>query len=844
MLGILYLVFCWVSGYLLLRHCLTGFFPLAQIKPLTDKENPVPGAFFYLPASFLIGILFATWLSFLIADILAFSPYAMQLGTWITFGILFLFICFYFLIIDRKQVLGVIEKIKKIPGKKNEILRYLRNYWLEAVLVVFFISISAFLMFTSLFVDQNIINIGFPISGDFVVHLSHTRSFTLGHNFPPEYVYYPVKGINYHFLFDFLIGNLTTLGMRIDWAANLMGILCMTTLLMFIYSLGAMLTGKKAVGALCSLFFLFRSSFAIVTLLARYYVTNTPLSAILQNMDFIGKTARENWGIWTLNLYINQRHLLFGLSILFFIIIAAYPMFRKMVSSLKSEKKTLSGWTSEFILKADNWKVESFKRPVFLALVISLTTYWQGASALAAVFILAVMAIFSKHRLEHLIIGLLTLGISLLILNWLSSPSAMVFRPKIEFGFYAAEKSLFGLLLYYVELMGVLPFVAVCGFIIAPKGMRWLGLAFIVPLCLGSFLLLSRDVLDSSAKFVLVSMLLLHIPAAYFITYIWENKRILLSLRAAAGILIVLFMTATGVVDFITVINTNAPPNRIMINMENPVVKWIRENTEPDAVFLTSPEMQHNALLAGRKIFMGQTYIVYCAGYDQVKRDYATYKMLSARDPYRLYKLAKKYKIDYVYIDELARKFAYYRIDQLLFEIAFKRVYNYSGNMVVIYKRRELPSHLLEILKESSFDKRVDFDFSGITTSPIRSGSPYDLFDGDLKTLVVFDGANPAFIQCELDEPEEVKKVRVFVGEPGREEENAVWWLEAADTVEDMAGQTRTYRLLVGNRLYSGGKWDQVVFPLSVRKKIWRFSVQRNGADNYVHVFDLELDNP
>ena len=44
------------------------------------------------------------------------------------------------------------------------------------------------------------------------------------------------------------------------------------------------------------------------------------MGTLRANTSFIGYTTNENWGLWNFNVYLNQRHLAFGLLIVSLVI--------------------------------------------------------------------------------------------------------------------------------------------------------------------------------------------------------------------------------------------------------------------------------------------------------------------------------------------------------------------------------------------------------------------------------------------------------------------------------------------------------------------------------------------
>ena len=58
-----------------------------------------------------------------------------------------------------------------------------------------------------------------------------------GNNFPTQYPHYGGQDVKYHFMFQFLVGNLEYLGLRLDLGYNLVSILSLAGFLMVLYGI-------------------------------------------------------------------------------------------------------------------------------------------------------------------------------------------------------------------------------------------------------------------------------------------------------------------------------------------------------------------------------------------------------------------------------------------------------------------------------------------------------------------------------------------------------------------------------------------------------------------------------
>ena len=151
------------------------------------------------------------------------------------------------------------------------------------------------------------------------------RSFSGGTNFPTSYSHFAGEDIKYHFMFQFLVGNLEFLGMRLDFAFNIPSLLGMVSTFLLLYVFAVKLTGKRPVGYLAGIFFAFRSSFGVFRYLAERPRGKGVWEAFTEHSEFIGYTPNEDWGLWNLNVYCNQRHLAFSLGVLLLVLILFTP---------------------------------------------------------------------------------------------------------------------------------------------------------------------------------------------------------------------------------------------------------------------------------------------------------------------------------------------------------------------------------------------------------------------------------------------------------------------------------------------------------------------------------------
>src|SRR5688500_9439733 len=88
--------------------------------------------------------------------------------------------------------------------------------------ILFAITFSSFLMFSTLSYKEGSLVIDEKLWSDFQAHTPMVRSFSKGDNLPPEYPIFSGPKMQYHFGFYFLVGMLEKAGLRFDIAMNLL----------------------------------------------------------------------------------------------------------------------------------------------------------------------------------------------------------------------------------------------------------------------------------------------------------------------------------------------------------------------------------------------------------------------------------------------------------------------------------------------------------------------------------------------------------------------------------------------------------------------------------------------
>ena len=102
----------------------------------------------------------------------------------------------------------------------------------ELILLVILAVFLTWIMFYVFYIKDGVLYSGYTVYGDYAPHTAMMRSFSLGNNFPTQYPHFGGQDVKYHFMFQFLVGNLEFLGLRLDFAYNIVSILALLAFLM------------------------------------------------------------------------------------------------------------------------------------------------------------------------------------------------------------------------------------------------------------------------------------------------------------------------------------------------------------------------------------------------------------------------------------------------------------------------------------------------------------------------------------------------------------------------------------------------------------------------------------
>ena len=663
MFGIIYLILC----------ILTGMEAVGCLFPHRTAENG-NRIWVILPAAFGTGVLMLTWAVYIISwmfSVCAGAEHPLFYGNLIVMTVATL-------------VLAVLFKKKKkiiFPVAEGMLTRK----WILRKEIILFTVVAVFvtwMMFYVFHMKDGILYSGFSVFGDYAPHTAMMRSFSRGNNFPTQYPHYGGQDVKYHFMFQFLVGNLEYLGMRIDIGYNLVSIFSLVGFLMILYAISYRMFRSFWAGAAAIVFFFFRSGTAFWQYLWEHFRAGDLAETLRENTSFIGYTTNENWGLWNFNVYLNQRHLAFGLLI----VAAAVWIFMEWLEAGCSHSEKGIAWIGKRIFSKEAWVCRNVETAVLLGVFLGLTAFWNGAALIGGLLILAGMAVFSDGKLDYAICAALAVFFSELQSKIFVSGSVM--SPSFYWGFLAENKSLIGVIGYLAEISGFFFVGLVVTAVFLKRKERAVLFGFLLPLVFAFLVSLTPDI-NVNHKYVMV---------AYAFTAVfwgWTVREIFLAGktgwkkwlgRVVCGILCIC-LTLTGIYDYVIILRDNDSGHRVTVNMNSDLTDWLSENLHKDDLLLTPEYTMDEVTMAGVMLYCGWPYYAWSAGYDTYYRAEQAVTIYTTDDQNVLKETVKQEKITYILFED-GMSFESQECREDIIRETYPLVYTSEDGRIRIYETR------------------------------------------------------------------------------------------------------------------------------------------------------------
>lgn len=723
MLGIIYLILAGILGYKASKILIEE----------GTKFSFINRIWLTLPASFGVGTLLLTWVVYIISwffSVIGKVKNPLLYGNAIGMAGVLIFIILievqkyrsHSSLIRSNMEIGLTEQIdqdRKLKKKSRKfsmdnLITDKSRFKKELILFGLLAAFITYMMFYVFYMKDGILYSGLTVYGDYAPHTAMIRSFSMGNNFPTQYPHYGGADVKYHFMFQFLAGNLEYLGMRMDVAYNIVSLTSLTGFLMLLYQLALRITGKMCCGVLTIFLFFFRSGMAFFRFVWEHIQAGNLLETLTENVSFIGYTTNENWGLWNFNVYLNQRHLAFGLLM---VTLALYLFMDWLETGTMHEEKGFV-WMKKRLFSKEGWRSRNLEQALLMGLFLGLCAFWNGAAVIGGLLILCGFAVFSDGKLDYLIMAAVTIFFSYLQTKIFISGSAM--SPQIYLGFLAEDKTVWGVVQYLFWMSGVffLGLLVLVWFM--RRRERAILLGFIFPTIFAFVLLMTPDI-NVNHKYIMISYAFLTIFWAWTICNLWTGERVNRNVQIAderktedieneikketsqsdvktgrdrkirkfAGKVLAAILTIclsiTGIYDFAVIVKGNGPGRRVAVNMNSDLTCWLAEHLDKNDLLLTPEYSMNEVTMSGVMLYCGWPYYAWSAGYDTNYRAAQAVTIYTTSDSETLKSTVKQEKITYILFEE-GSEFEQQVCQEETIAATYEKVYETQDGRIRIYK--------------------------------------------------------------------------------------------------------------------------------------------------------------
>lgn len=549
-------------------------------------------------------------------------------ATWVTFGLALLLNT----ISDEAVLIAGILWIWAVAAiawrlhwrPTRELVAFNRTEW---------VVLGVALLFTSWFQDNSLtydvrrdeLMVSNASWSDFALHFSFARSFSFGENLPPQYPYYAGPGVNYHFGFDFLVGVLERLGLRLDLAFNIPAVLAFTVILMLLFDTGRYLSGRTFAGIAAALLMVLSNSWAWIDYFRLW--ERTPWGFV---RDWWAQTERLHIGPYnaetisshfTLIPYAFQRQLTAAVAVGVLVTVI-------LIRGLREGRRL------------------SDTQAAVLGALLGLLFPINGVVFLAAFAATGMLLLLFWRVREGIYFGLYTIAVAM--------PAIVLLRggesPKIHLGYIIEPFTPLDFLGYWWENFGLMVPLVLLALVLGPWKDRKIILALFAPFVIGHTVQLGRDLSGINHKLFNFWSATIVLYAGVMLARIayqrlpWRRTRLVGPLTVAVLLPV---LTFSGLID-ITLQKNESQVD--IVGADRPAIAWIATNTEPRAVFLTTPYFYQPPTGAGRLQYLGWPPFPDSAGYDVRTREEIVRQIYQADNQDVSCVLLRREGIDYVQI--------------------------------------------------------------------------------------------------------------------------------------------------------------------------------------------------
>jgi sugar lactone lactonase YvrE len=640
---------------------------------------------------FLVGLLTGTWISYLAALLASGASDPMAVGG-LASALVMLVAAIWLRRTPSSTSVTPVASLRSVPSE-----------WLFVLAVV---AVAGAMMLWTYHYDQGTLYIAGDLWSDFGPTSAISQSFALGHNFPTQYPHFGGEPIRYHFLYYFQVGNLTFLGLDPATANNLLSIASMVALLVVVAALGERLFGSRLVGWLGVGLFFAHGALSFIPYLGSFPSVIDGIASVPDLGHFLASGfpyRGEEWGVWTQDVFLNQRHLPSAIGILLVIVLflmsrlpeaahgPAEPGFdgtrrRMRVAISEARRRTVATLANPAAAVWSALRDPWLPGYALCGLLAGLLPLYNGAMFIASAVVLGILFVVFPNRLQMIVlaIGAAIPAVPQLLFLRPGTMAGEQTYPAFYWGYTVDDPTPIRVATYMAFIFGPKLILAAVGLLAGTWRLAWLFVAFAALVGVAFLVQLSVEVL-ANHKFINTWLIVANLFVAYGLVRLWQARPSLWvpTRLVAAGLAAVIVVG--GVIDLFPIKNQRMYQAGVD---GDPLYEWVRTATRPNDLFLSDFYVVHGILLAGRKLYLGWPYYSWSAGYAVGVREQWYREVFALRGARELVQRLQAAGIAYVAFDDGLRDRGFAsKLNEEVFqdnlEMAFDDPDNRYGNLTI-----------------------------------------------------------------------------------------------------------------------------------------------------------------
>lgn len=505
---------------------------------------------------------------------------------------------------------------------------------------------------------------------DLKFHAALISSFRYGQNFPPTYPLLPPERLLYPFMPDFHAAVLMAGGLSLRSALIVTALVLGAVIAGLFYAFALRIARTPRTAILATLLFLLNGGLGFIHFFRDWWQSDKSTLAFWNTLNLNYAKVSElglHWNNIVADMMVPQRTSLFGLSIGLMIFTSFAIVWQRWHAGEETEAKRNESGSLTLLVIAG-------------ALAGSLP-YFHTHTFIATGFV-SIILFAMRPRREW--IGFWAPAVLLaapqLVLLVAHARGAGVVRPF--FGWLGHDDPFFPL--YLLRNFGLPLLLAIPAWWVAPREWRKFYLAFLLLFILTFAVVFSPNLFDNGKLLYYWHALNSVLVAAWLIKLATEHKQ-----RVLAVVLAFLSIATA----LLALRHETIAATRAFTDEQLAAATFVRDHTEPHALFLTAPSLNSPVLsLGGRTVLRSATAWLWSHGNEFRERE---------NDVRRIYagsvdaaELLRYYQVDYVYLGDAERSDV--RANAAFFDGNLSAIYHSAT--ITIYDARKLRDQSLPVV--------------------------------------------------------------------------------------------------------------------------------------------------